>query len=164
MTKDSMHRTSNLPTKFLMEFSASVLPELKIERDRRGRKLSICHFSGGTFLGPRLRGTLLPGGGDWAEYESKQLLRIHVKGTLKTHDEALIFLQYTGIWRTKPGVLQKVLSENGHKHFRKNENYLRVFASFETDAPAYSWLNEILAIGIGRKSATGVVYEFHELQ
>lgn len=164
MTRDSDLKKSTLPTTFLMEFSATVLPELKIDRGRRGRKLSICHFSGGTFSGPRLQGTLLPGGGDWAEYESDRLLRIYVKGTLKTDDGALIFLQYTGIWRTPTGVLQKVLSQNGHKHFREDENYLRVFATFETDAPKYSWLSEILAVGIGRKSPNGVVYDFHEVQ
>ena len=152
-----------LAASVLMTFSAFVEPELAISRGA-GRKLSICHFSGGTFEGPRLKGALLPGGGDWAEYESDDFLRIDVRGTLKTDDGALIFMRYLGYWRTPPGVLQAVLKPGGEAHFHARENYLRVSAMFETDAPRYAWLNGLLAVGVGRRADAGVAYTFFAIE
>jgi hypothetical protein len=147
----------------LFSFSATVAPEWRIMRPEVGSKLSICLFQSGQFEGPRLSGTVLPVGGDWAEYQSARLLRIYVRGLLRTHDGDLIALDYRGLWATPPGVLERVLQPGGDQAFVAAENYLRVVASFETDSPKYSWMNEILAIGVGQKTADGIHYEFYEV-
>lgn len=148
----------------LMRFQAHVQNELPIQRKPSGAKLSICYFLGGEFSGARLRGKLLPGGGDWAVYRHQDCLDIEVRGVLQTHDDALIYLRYDGLWRADEGVLPPVLAANGHERYLASQHYFRVFARFETDDARYSWLNGILALGIGSRAATGVSYDFYEVR
>lgn len=147
----------------LMRFEAVVAGELALPRRPEGAKLSICYFEGGSFAGERLRGRLLPGGGDWAVYDSEDRLNIEVRGVLKTDDEALIYLRYDGLWWAEPGLLPRIVQPGGHEHFRPEQNYLRVVARFETADERYAWLNRVLALGIGERTPAGVSYAFHEI-
>ena len=135
----------------------------EIQRPQAGERLSIWAFEGGHFEGPRLRGEVLPVGGDWASVRSDRLVHINVAGVMRAVDQALISFRYEGLWATSPGVLGRVVAPGGHALFSPDENYLRVTAKFETDAPRYAWLNEIIAIGVGRRVEDGVMYTFHEV-
>lgn len=147
----------------LMHFSADVADEIPIPRQPAGAKLSICYFQGGSFEGDRLKGALLPGGGDWAVYKHDDYLDIEVRGVLKTDDGAVIYMRYDGFWSAPKGVLQPVLQRDGHTRYRPEEHYLRVFARFETADARCDWLNRVLALGVGARTATGVSYEFYEI-
>lgn len=155
---------SNKPTvRPLMWLSAKVQAEIVVPRGNDGSKLSICYFTGGEFHGDRLRGEVLPGGGDWAIYRTRDHLDIEVRGVLKTHDGAIIYLRYDGMWRSSPGMLTEVLRPGGGSLFRPEEHYLRVFGRFETAATRYAWLNQILALGVGTLVPDGIRYEFLEV-
>jgi hypothetical protein len=147
-----------------MRFKAEVDKELAISRGASGSKLSVCYFTKGSFDGPRLRGELLPGGGDWAAYENQDHLEIDVRGVLRTDDGALIYMKYRGLWRAVPGALPRVLAIGGEKLFKASEHYLRIAARFETDHPHYAWLNGIIAVGIGERTANGAGFDFYELE
>jgi hypothetical protein len=149
----------------LMYLTATVQSELAIHRcgaDANAR-LSVCYFTGGAFHGPRVSGTVLPGGGDWADCKSADHVEIDVRALLRTADEALIYLCYQGIWRTPPGVLARVIRRGGEREFRASENYFRTTARFETDDARYTWLNHVIAIGLGVRTAGGVGHRFYEL-
>ena len=149
--------------KHLMHFSAVVADEIPVPRQPAGAKLSICYFQGGAFEGDRLRGRLLPGGGDWAVYRHDDCLDIDVRGVLQTEDGAVIYLRYDGMWSTPKGVLQQVLQKDGHTRYTPEDNYLRVFARFETADARYAWLNTMLALGVGARTPDGVAYEFYQV-
>jgi len=51
----------------------------------------------GSFSGPRLRGRVLPCGGDWLLERADGSRRLDVRITLETHDGALIYASYLGI-------------------------------------------------------------------
>jgi hypothetical protein len=63
---------------------------------------------GGEFSGPRLRGRVLPGGGDRALTREDDSSRLDVRITLETHDGALIYAHYHGILHAKPDVLRRL--------------------------------------------------------
>lgn len=147
----------------LMTFEANVLPELAIPRSAKDSKLSICYFSGGCFAGRRLKGEVLSGGGDWASCRNLDAIDIDVRAVLKTHDEALIYLQYSGMWRAARGLISRAIARGGERSFRTSEHYLRVVARFETAARRYQWLNDVVAVGIGSRIKTGIRYEFLQL-
>jgi hypothetical protein len=44
-----------------------------------------------------------------------------------------------------------------------SEYYLRTAPFFETAAPNYSWLNNIVAIGVGERTASGATYKVFEI-
>jgi hypothetical protein len=58
--------------------------------------------AGGTFEGPRLRGEVVPGGGDWALFRADGAMSLDVRPTLRTHDSALVQMTYGGRWITPP--------------------------------------------------------------
>lgn len=147
----------------LMTFEARVRPELAIPRAAKDSKLSICYFSGGRFKGARLRGEVLPGGGDWAFCRHPDSIDIDVRAVLRTEDQALIYLTYSGMWRAASGLIRKAIARGGERSFRPEDHYLRVMARFETAARRYRWLNDVLAVGIGSRIRTGIRYQFFEL-
>ena len=52
----------------------------------------IAKVTGGSFKGPELQGTILPGGGDWLLLRADGALQLDVRVTLKTDDDALIYM------------------------------------------------------------------------
>ncbi len=56
----------------------------------------IVTVKGGRFEGPRLRGTVLPGGGDWLVERSDSVRALDVRITLRTGDGHLIYSHLPG--------------------------------------------------------------------
>src|SRR5438094_10236179 len=55
-------------------------------------------LSGGDFEGPRLRGTVLPGGSaDWLLLRADDVLEMDLRVTLRTDDGALIYMRSIGL-------------------------------------------------------------------
>jgi hypothetical protein len=118
----------------------------------------IVRVTGGTFEGPRLRGTVLPGGGDWLVERRDGVRALDVRITLRTDDDALIFAHYPGLFHAGPGVMDRLLRGEA---VDPSEYYFRTAPLFETAAARYVWLNRLLAIGIGRRTSRQVLYTVH---
>ena len=110
---------------------------------------SIFPIVGGTFEGPRLRGKVLPGGGDWVLSRPDGVLELDLRITLETVDGALIHMTFTGIRHGAP-------SDPGGEYFR-------TLPRFETAAPDYAFLNRTLAVGVGEIRADGPVHTIDEI-
>src|SRR5258706_12487830 len=54
-------------------------------------------IASGQFEGPRLRGKVLPGGGDWTLLRADGVLELDLRLTLETDDGALIHMTFEGI-------------------------------------------------------------------
>jgi hypothetical protein len=106
--------------------------------------LSIFPIVGGTFDGERLRGTVLPGGGDWVTRRTDGVFELDLRATLETDDGALVYLTFSG-----------VRDDASH--------YFRTLPRFETAAPKYDFLNRLLAVGLGEIRPDGPVHVFEEL-
>ncbi len=111
---------------------------------------------GGTFEGARLRGTVNAGGADWITIRSDGVMMIDVRLTLTTHDNALIGMTYTGLARARDP--QANARFRNRELLSYEETYLHTTPRFETGDPRYSWLNEIIAVTNGVRSATGGTY------
>ncbi len=101
----------------------------------------------GTFEGPRLRGTVVPPGGDWVHVAPNRTLHLDVRVLLVTDDDEAILMSYQGIGL--PG-------EGGSAS-------LRTAPTFETGAERYAWLNDVQAVGIGETTPGTVTYEVYAL-
>ncbi len=110
---------------------------------------------GGTFGGPKLKGTLLPGGGDWSTLRPDGAVQVDVRATLKTDDSALIYAYYGGIIFGPPEVLGRALSG---ADVPLSEYYFYTNPMFQTGAQQYDWLNRTMAVGRGRVITNGVEY------
>ncbi len=58
--------------------------------------------------GPKLRGKMLPGGGDWLTVRTDGVGILDVRATIESDDGALIYLAYTGVGD---------LGEDGYQNF-----------------------------------------------
>lgn len=111
---------------------------------------------GGTFEGKRLRGVVNPGGADWITQRSDGLMLIDVRVTLTTDDGATIGMTYTGVAQARTPELME--------RFRRRELLpyedfsLHTTPRFETGDERYAWLNGVIAVTNGERSAVGGTY------
>jgi hypothetical protein len=116
----------------------------------------IYYVTRGTFTGPRLRGEVLPGGGDWVLTDQDGVSRLDVRITLRCDDGSLIFVSYRGIVDIAPDVRARIAKG---EDVSPDLYYYRISPVFETGSAKLAWLNRMIAIGVGKKTATGVVYD-----
>ena len=117
--------------------------------------------TGGTVDGPRLRGELLPGGGDWLLVGSDGVGRVDVRATIRTHDEVLIHYEARGIIRVPADGLDR-LGAGDVLPFA--ETYVRTTPTFETADERYAWLSEIVAVGYNVLSPNHIDYRVYRLK
>jgi hypothetical protein len=115
---------------------------------------------GGVFEGQRLSGEVLDSGNDWQTVRGDSAVTLDVRLVLKTDDEAMIGMTYRGIRAGPAEVLARI--DRGEV-VDPSTYYFRIAAFFETAAPKYDWLNRLLAVGIGHRTADGPIYSLFEL-
>ncbi len=127
----------------------------------------IGYVTGGSFDGERLRGRVLPGGGNWSRSGrlggDASVGTFDARAVLVTHDGARIYATYTGRSRVPDSVRAKFTAADGGESVDRADYYLRIALVFETSAPAYAWLNGIVAVGMGAKTKAGVRHRVFEL-
>ncbi len=138
---------SDLKTELLFTMTADLEEGQDVGPTPHGNR-RIYYVTGGKFEGPRLKGEVLPGGGDWALIRPDGVLDLNVRATLRTDDDALIYTTYRGILRGSPS---------------SPEFYFRTVPLYETGSEKYGWLNQIVAVGVGTLTTTGVSYNVYEV-
>lgn len=115
---------------------------------------------GGTFSGARLSGDVLEGGNDWQSIRGDGSTALDVRLVLKTADGALISMTYRGVRHGPHDVMERL--DHGEA-VDPAAYYFRIAPLFETASRKYTWLNNILAIGIGHRLPDGPVYSIFEV-
>ncbi len=115
---------------------------------------------GGIFEGERLSGEVLDGGSDWQAVAEDGAALLNVRLVLKTQDETLIGMRYKGVRHGAPDTLKRI---DSGEVVDPESYYFRILPMFETSAPAYLWLNHLVAVGIGHRRQDGPVYSIFEL-
>jgi hypothetical protein len=110
---------------------------------------------GGTVDGPRLKGELLPGGGDWGTMRPDGCIQLDVRATMRTDDGALIYSYYGGITADVLKVAGRIF---GGEDVPLSDYYSYITPQFQTGAEQHGWLNRVVAIGRGRIVPGGVQY------
>lgn len=123
-----------------------------------GRRVGL--VGGGTFEGPKLKGTILPGGADWIIARPDGSTTLDVRIVLETDDGATIGMTYRGMRHGPAEVMDKV---NKGEFVDPALYYFRTAVFFETAAPKYDWLNRVIAIGTGSRPPEGPVYDVFEV-
>ena len=116
------------------------------------------YISGGSFAGPRLAGTVLPGGGNWSaagRIEGAGVGTFDARAVWRTHDDALIYVTYTGRSVVPDDVRAEFADPARADLVDPGRYYLRIAPVFETAHPDYQWLNAVLAVGVGERTPTG---------
>lgn len=121
---------------------------------------AIYDVTGGEFQGPRLRGKILPSGGDWILLDSEGVGRLDVRATFETDDGARIYVQYPGVI-VLDEALQRRIAAGEETDF--GDTYFAIQPRFETGDPRYAWLNRVVAVAEGRALPSAVEYRVFEV-
>jgi hypothetical protein len=120
----------------------------------------IINILGGTVEGPRLKGTILPGGADWQIVRADGVVHLTARYTIETAAGALVLVDAEGYRHGPPEVMAALARD---ETVDPNRYYFRTFMRFETADPAVAWLNNILAIGVGARENKAVRIAVHEI-
>lgn len=124
-----------------------------------GRRV-IAPILGGTFQGPKLKGSVLPGGADWILARADGIRELDVRVTLKMDSGDLIYMRYRGIDNTRRDIAQRIA--NGES-VNPSAYYVRTTPIFETQAEKARWLNDIVSVAMGRKTPQGPIYAVYAI-
>ena len=151
-----------IKTKHLFDIVVDLNPRLNFGNAPSGTRI-LFGAAGGSFEGPELRGQVLAGGGDWAVFRPDGSMTLDVRLTLRTHDDALLYMTYGGRWIT-PHDLRTDLADPAKRHqVDPTRYYFRTNPLFETGAKQYAWLNDVVCIGQGYLIEGGIAYKISQV-
>jgi hypothetical protein len=150
---------SEIRTAFLFTVTITVAPAQIVGATPIGERRNV-PVTGGTFEGERLRGIIMPGGSDWIVVRSDGVWQLDVRLPLKTDDGALINMSYKGFRHGPAAVLDRL---NRGETVDASEYYFRTAPFFETASTKYAWLNGIVAVATGHRTASGPTYQVYEV-
>jgi len=134
-------RKTAMTSRPLMTVQIAAAPPQKLGTVPHGIR-SVVPVTGGDFEGPRLRGKVLPGGGDWLLLRPDGVLELDLRITLETDDHALIYMTFQGL---------------------RHGSYFRTLPRFETSTESYAFLNRIICVGVGEARPDGAVHRIDEI-
>lgn len=155
-------------TRFLCEVRITLADDAPLEVGASPwRRRRVSDIAGGRFEGPRLAGQVRRSGADWSEggvaADGGAATLIDVRSLWETDDGALIYVTYAGRLVIPQPLLGRFRDPAQVESIPAADYYFRILPVFETAAPRYAWLNEVVAVGIGRRTAVGVVYRIHQV-
>ena len=135
---------------------ATVGPPLELGQTARGHR-RIVPLIGGTFSGPELAGTLVPGASaDWQTILPDGTALGDIRYTLQTHGGDLLYVQSRSVRHGSPEVLARLARG---EDVDASEYTFRTATQIETAAGALDWLNKGVFISVGGREPAGVLYE-----
>ena len=143
----------------LMTVRITAEPSQKIGAVPHGMRSTVL-VAGGDFEGPRLRGKVLPGGGDWLLLRSDGVLELDLRITLETDDQALIDMRFQGLRYGPPDAIAAL---GRGEVVDPASYYFRTLPRFETSAEKYAFLNRIITVGVGETRPDGAVHRIEEI-
>lgn len=150
---------SDLKTEFLCTIAAYVDWRQVIDLGVTPHGIrQIIYIKGGTFEGPKIKGAVLPGGGDWFVRRADQMVELDVRCVLRTDDNHLIYCCLRGINEMTAEVAIRAISGEA---VDSSKYYFRVTTVIETGSKKYAWLNRIVAVGVGNLMPAGVEYKIY---
>ena len=138
---------------FVMQLHVEVGAPVEVGAVPRGRR-RVIPILGGTFSGPGLKGSVLPGGADWQIVRADNFAELDTRYMLKTDGGQLVYIQNAGVRHAPPEVMRKLLAG---EDVDPAQVYFRTVPSFETSAADLQWLTRSLFVATGERHPAEVV-------
>jgi hypothetical protein len=120
----------------------------------------IVPITGGDFSGPGMRGAVLPGGADWQVLRGDGVAELEARYTLRTEDDALIYVRNHGLRHGPPEVIAALAAG---QPVDPSRYYFRGATFFETGAARYAWLTKHIIVCTGEREPATVKLKFFQL-
>ena len=146
-----------LLTTYLMSFEVEVGQALSIDQSAPGRRF--IPILGGSVSG-RLTGRICEGGGDWQTVSADGSIELEAHYIVDINGHGLVEVRSTGLRSASPEVAQAV---SRGEEVDPRRVYFRTMMRFRTQANDLTWLNTRLCLSTGRREASRVRLDIHEL-
>jgi len=146
-------------SRLLMTLEVTIMTGQKIGAVPHGTRVTV-PIASGVFEGERLRGKVLPGGGDWTLLRGDGVLELDLRLTLETDDGALVQMTSFGLRHGPPEVIAALARG---EYVESASYYFRTLPRFETGHSQYAFLNRLLAVSTAVRRPQGPVYTIHEI-
>jgi hypothetical protein len=100
----------------------------------------------------------VPGGADWQIVAADGTAFLEARYTLKTDDNALIYVRNIGVRHGPADVLAAIARGDD---VDPAKYYFRAAPVFETGAERYAWLNRLVAVCSGVRTRDAVLLDFY---
>ncbi len=107
---------------------------------------------GGTFEGPRMKGTVVPGA-DWQLLRKDGVLELDARYALRDASGALVHVLSQGMRHGPPDVMARLARG---ENVDASSYFFRSVMRFETSAPALEFLNRTIAVATAERKARKV--------
>lgn len=104
---------------------------------------------GGDFEGPKLRGRIVPGGGDWPLIRPDGVGLTNARYTYQTDDGIYINVINTGYRHAPPEALKRL--DTKQNVVDPDDYYLRCNTVFEAPDGRYGWMNRHVFVALGER-------------
>jgi hypothetical protein len=143
----------------LFEVRATLDPPILVGEVPEGAR-RVVPISGGSFAGPRLRGTLVPGGADWQYRRADGVMMVEAQYLLRTDDGVIIQVNNRGMRHGPEAVMRRLVAGEA---VDPTEYYFRATPRLSVPAGRYDWLNRSLFLCSGARSPDAVMLWFYEV-
>jgi hypothetical protein len=147
----------SVPAEFVFEVSAKVDKPLVLGQTSHGLR-RVIPILGGTVTGPRLEGTLLPGGADWQFVRPDGVLSLEARYTIRTADGLLVSVTNRGMRHGPPEIIERITRG---EPVPPGSYYFRTVAEFEAPLGRLEWLNKGLFLGLAERRPDAAIVRFH---
>lgn len=135
---------------------AALGPIVDLGETPQGRR-RVAPLTGGTFTGPSISGTLLPGASaDWQIVQPDGTTWADLRYTLQTDGGAVLYVSASGVRHGSADVLARLARGDD---VDPSEYTFRTATRIETGDPELSWLNRGVFISVGGRHPSQVIYE-----
>lgn len=135
-------------------------PVRQLGMGRMGQR-RIVPIIGGRVSGPRLNGKILPGGADWLSVSHEGVSVLDARYSLETEDGAIIEIIDQGFRHGPEAVIKSLVAGEA---VPPEAYYMRSSIRLETGHPAYSFINRLVFVGTGAKTAGGVQIDIYSVE
>lgn len=127
---------------YAFTIEAEIAPPRSAGQSQTGERLHI-PITGGRVHGPRLSGTILPGGSDWPVIGADGNSRIEAHYTIQAHDGTLIYIVNKALRVSSPDVTRRL---RAREKVSPDDFYLRGTPVFDAPDGPHQWLRETVFV------------------
>lgn len=152
---------NNFSYEYLFSYSVNIGDIHRMKASPLGLR-TIGYITNGSVWGDKIKGEILPGGGDWCVLRKDGVSCPDVRAIIRTESGVEIYMHYTGKMDT--GV-------DGYENYCNavfpSVNFICTAVELETEAEEFLWLNRKQCFGIGKvdrtKNPVKVQYDVYAL-
>ncbi|WP_088310667.1 DUF3237 domain-containing protein [Novosphingobium sp. B 225] len=145
---------------YVFSIRATLDPAVEVGQSEGGRRRFIA-VTGGEVYGPRLRGKVLDGGGDWQTILPGGLTKVEAKYFVKTDQGAVIEVTNPGLRTASAEVVERLAKG---EDVDPSLYYFRTTPNFRVGAPELDWMQRHAFVARGIRRPDHVVIDYYMVE